>query len=205
MLFMAKAKLENNKNIGGTMLGNKIRMLRKSYNLKLNDIADKSGLSVSYISQLERDLVEPSLSSLKKIAAALNTPVYLLIDDTENENIVMKKGERPIMSFGHSDTRYEIVSTTASNANFSPKMMMVEFTIPGNGEDSDDYITHSAEELIVLTKGSIDITYGDTVYELNEGDSIYVQENIPHRIVNKGTEDAIGYYVVTPPSIPKND
>lgn len=202
---MAKAKLENNKNIGGTMLGNKIRMLRKSYNLKLNDIADKSGLSVSYISQLERDLVEPSLSSLKKIAAALNTPVYLLIDDTENENIVMKKGERPVMSLGHSDTRYEIVSTTASNANFSPKMMMVEFTIPGNGEDSDDYITHSAEELIVLTKGSIDITYGDTVYELNEGDSIYVQENIPHRIVNKGTEDAIGYYVVTPPSIPKND
>lgn len=187
------------------MLGNKIRMLRKSYNLKLNDIADKSGLSVSYISQLERDLVEPSLSSLKKIAAALNTPVYLLIDDTENENIVMKKGERPVMSFGHSDTRYEIVSTTASNANFSPKMMMVEFTIPGNGEDSDDYITHSAEELILLTKGSIDITYGDTVYELNEGDSIYVQENIPHRIVNKGTEDAIGYYVVTPPSIPKND
>ena len=43
------------------MLGNKIRHLRKSQKLKLNDVAERSGLSVSYISQLERDLVEPSL------------------------------------------------------------------------------------------------------------------------------------------------
>lgn len=187
------------------MLGNKIRMLRKSQNLKLNDAAEKSGLSVSYISQLERDLVEPSLSSLKKIATALNTPIYLLIDDTENENIVMKKSERPCMTFANSDTRYEIVSTTANNINFSPKMMMVEFFIPANGEDSDDYITHVAEELIMLTEGELEVTYGDTIYTLNEGDSIYVQENIPHRIVNNGSKDAKGYYVITPPSIPKND
>lgn len=187
------------------MLGNKIRMLRKTQNLKLNDIADKSGLSVSYISQLERDLVEPSLSSLKKIAVALNTPIYLLIDDSENENIVMRKDERPKMTFSNSDTRYEIVSTTANNINFTPKMMMVEFFIPANGEDSDDYVTHSAEELIVIIEGELDITYGDSIYTLKEGDSIYVKENIPHRIVNNANVDARGYYVVTPPHIPKNE
>lgn len=187
------------------MLGNKIRMLRKAQNLKLNNIADKSGLSVSYISQLERDLVEPSLSSLKKIAIALNTPVYLLIDDTENENILMKKEERPTMTFHNSDTRYEIVSTTANNTTFQPKMMMVEFLIPANGEDSEDYIAHTAEELILVTEGELEITYGDTVYDLKPGDCIYVQENIPHRIINASGVDAKGYYVITPPSMPRND
>lgn len=187
------------------MLGKKIRHLRKSQKLKLNDVAEKSGLSVSYISQLERDLVEPSLSSLKKIASALNTPVYLLIDDSEHDNIVMKKEERPVMTFGNTDTRFEIVSTTTQNLNFSPKMLMVQFTIPAGSEDSEDYITHSAEELIVLEKGNLEVTYGDAVYELEPGDSIYVQENIPHRIVNLSEEESVGYYVVTPPSIPKNE
>lgn len=187
------------------MLGKKIRLLRKNQNLKLNDIAEKSGLSVSYISQLERDLVEPSLSSLKKIAVALNTPIYLLIDDTENENIIMRKEERPKMSFENSDTSYEIVSTTVNNINFSPKMMMVEFIIPGNGEDSGDYISHRAEEIIMLEEGELEVTYGDTIYDLKAGDSIYIQENIPHRIVNKGDQVAKGYYVVSPPHIPKTE
>ncbi|MDO5028876.1 MAG: cupin domain-containing protein [Bacillota bacterium] len=187
------------------MLGNKIRILRKNQNLKLNDVAQKSGLSVSYISQLERDLVEPSLSSLKKIAVALNTPIYLLIDDSNNENIIMRSDERPKMTFGNSDTNYEIVSTTANNINFTPKMMLVRFTIPGNGEDSGDYVSHSAEEIIMIEEGQLEITYGDVVYELNAGDSIYIQENIPHRIVNNTEKTVTGYYVVSPPHIPKNE
>ncbi len=184
------------------MLGNKIRTLRKLQNLKLNDIADKSGLSVSYISQLERDLVEPSLSSLKKIAVALDTPVYLLIDDSDNDNVVMKKENRPMMVFNNSNTRYEIVSATGKNTSFSPKMMMVEFLIPAHCEDSEDYISHFAEELILLTEGELEVTYGDAVYELTEGDSIYVQENIPHKILNPSSKEARGYYVITPPTIP---
>ncbi len=187
------------------MLGKKIRHLRKSQKLKLNDVAEKSGLSVSYISQLERDLVEPSLSSLKKIASALGTPVYLLIDDSEHDNILMKKAERPVMSFANTETKFEIVSTTSRNLSFEPKMLMVQFTIPAGSEDSEDYITHSAEELIMLVEGKLGVTYGDVLYELNPGDTIYVQENIPHRIVNLSDVDAVGYYVVTPPSIPKKE
>ncbi|NLW42901.1 MAG: helix-turn-helix transcriptional regulator [Tissierellia bacterium] len=187
------------------MLGNKIRHLRKSQKLKLNDVAERSGLSVSYISQLERDLVEPSLSSLKKIASALSTPIYLLIDDSEHDNILMRKEERPVMSFANTHTKFEIVSTTTQNINFSPKMLMVQFFIPPGSEDSEDYLTHTAEELIVLIQGKLEVTYGDSVYQLESGDSIYVQENIPHRIVNISEEEAIGYYVVTPPSIPKHE
>lgn len=185
------------------MLGEKIRNLRKSQNLKLSDVAERSNLSVSYISQLERDLVEPSLSSLKKIAGVLNTPIYMLVDDSDNENIVLKKEDRPSMTFKNSDTRFEIVSTISSKLDFSPKMMMVEFFIPPNGEDSEEYITHLEEEIILVTSGTLEINYGNEKYILNSGDSIYVRENIPHRIINNSNEYAEGYYVVTPPTIPK--
>ena len=117
----------------------------------------------------------------------------------------MRKEERPVMSFANTHTKFEIVSTTTQNINFSPKMLMVQFFIPPGSEDSEDYLTHTAEELIVLIQGKLEVTYGDSVYQLESGDSIYVQENIPHRIVNISEEEAIGYYVVTPPSIPKHE
>lgn len=186
------------------MLGNKIRSIRKSQDLKLNDIAEKSGLSVSYISQLERDLVEPSLSSLKKIASALNTPVYLLIDDLENDNLLVRKDERPIMMFPNSETKFEIVSTRSIGDNFSPKMLMVEFFIPPETEDTENYVTHEADELILVIQGKVDIIYGEAVYTLNEGDSMYIQQNVPHKIVNNYEVEAIGYYVVTPYENPKS-
>lgn len=186
------------------MLGNKIRSIRKSQDLKLNDIAEKSGLSVSYISQLERDLVEPSLSSLKKIASALNTPVYLLIDDLESDNLLVRKEDRPTMLFSSSDTKFEIVSTRSSGDNFEPKMLMVEFFIPPETEDSENYVSHEADELILLLEGEVEIIYGESVYTLHEGDSMYIQQNVPHKIVNKSDKEAVGYYVVTPYNTPKS-
>lgn len=185
------------------MLGKKIRSLRKSQKLKLNDIANDSGLSVSYISQLERGLVEPSLSSLKKVAKALKIPVYLLIDDSSNEDIVTRKDDRPKLSYSSSDTTFEIASTTFTDIDFVPKMMLAEFTIPKNGTDSDGFLSHSQDEIILITEGEIEVEYGEEIYDLYPGDSIYIKENIPHRILNKSdTDDAKGYYVVSPPHIP---
>ncbi len=184
------------------MLGERIRALRKSQNLKLNDIAQMSDLSVSYISQLERNLVEPSLSSLKKIAGALKTPIYLLVDESESEDIVVKKSERTTMTFPNSDTKFEIVSIMSNKLSFSPKMMMVEFFLPPNSEDSDEYVIHSEEEIILVTEGVVELMYGDEIYNLEEGDCAYVRENIPHRIINRTSTNVRGYYVVSPPNMP---
>lgn len=68
------------------MLGERIRSVRKSKGFKLGDLAEITDLSSSYISQLERGLIEPSLTSLRKISNALNIPIYLLMDDVARES-----------------------------------------------------------------------------------------------------------------------
>ena len=61
------------------MLGEKIRFFRKNKNITLQELSDNTGLSIGYISQIERNLVDPSLSSLRKISQYLDIPTYLLI------------------------------------------------------------------------------------------------------------------------------
>ena len=69
------------------MLGDKIREVRKRADFTLNQLASASGLTASYISQVERNLTEPSISSLRKIAAALQTPLYMFLDDEAPQKI----------------------------------------------------------------------------------------------------------------------
>ena len=63
------------------MLGTNIREYRKKQKLTMKELAERTGLSIGYISQVERGETEPSLSSLRKIAGEFDVPVYVLLDD----------------------------------------------------------------------------------------------------------------------------
>ncbi|HOJ92361.1 MAG TPA: helix-turn-helix transcriptional regulator [Dictyoglomaceae bacterium] len=68
-------------------VGNRIRELRKNKNLKLEDLANMTGLSLSYISLVERGLKHPSLKALEKIADAFNVPTSFLFTEDKEENL----------------------------------------------------------------------------------------------------------------------
>lgn len=59
----------------------KIREFRKNQKMTIKELAELSGMSISYISQIERGEIDPSLSSLRKIAAGLQVPMHMLLDD----------------------------------------------------------------------------------------------------------------------------
>ena len=61
------------------MLGEHVRNIRKKRGITLKELAEKTGLSIGYISQIERDLTDPSLSTLRKLSAALDIPTYLFM------------------------------------------------------------------------------------------------------------------------------
>ncbi|EET84441.1 transcriptional regulator, XRE family [Clostridium carboxidivorans P7] len=63
------------------MLGPKIREIRQEKGLTLNELADKTGLTASYLSQIERNIIDPSLSSLRKISLSLEVPIYTFLTD----------------------------------------------------------------------------------------------------------------------------
>ena len=66
------------------MLGTNIREYRKNKKLTIKELSERTGLSIGYISQVEREEAEPSLSSLRKIAREFDVPVYVLMDDHKN-------------------------------------------------------------------------------------------------------------------------
>lgn len=183
------------------MLGQKIRNARKSKGFKLGDLANATELSSSYISQLERGLIEPSLTSLRKISNALNIPIYLLMEDIKKENPVVKKDERVKMFFPNSAVSYELMTSIENGEKFGAKMLVAKFIIKPQSSDMDDFSIHEAEEILVLEKGIIEVTMGNEVYILHPGDTIYILSNVPHKISNIGDSYAEGYYVVTPPGI----
>lgn len=75
----------------------KIREYRKQKNMTLRELASLCGMSISYISQIERGEIDPSLSSLRKIAAVFQLPLYMLLDDVEIiGNLTLRKNQQII-------------------------------------------------------------------------------------------------------------
>ena len=183
------------------MLGEKIRNTRKNKGLKLGELAAITELSSSYISQLERGLIEPSLTSLRKISNALNIPIYLLMDDISKDNPVVKRDERVKMFFPNSNVSYELMTSIENGEKNGASMLVAKFSIRPKSSELDEFSIHDAEEILILAKGVIEVSMGNESYEMHPGDTIYIMSNIPHKISNVGESFAEGYYIVSPPAL----
>lgn len=94
VLATAPTDIENHQKRGIYML--KIREYRKQKQLTIKELAALTDMSISYISQIERGEIDPSLSALRKIAGVFQIPLYLLLDDMErSDNLTIKKNSSP--------------------------------------------------------------------------------------------------------------
>ena len=75
------------------MLGAQVRKIRKSKNFTLKELAEQTGLSIGYISQIERNLTDPSLFTLRKISAALDVPTYLFMGGTVDHSLTTRTAD----------------------------------------------------------------------------------------------------------------
>lgn len=183
------------------MVGNRIRHIRKANKLTLQEIADKTALSVGFISQVERGTTEPSLSALRKIADALNVSLYMLLEQEHTDAMLVKGSHRAIIRLPNSSIEYEVVSPMA-NENYLPSSMVVQFEIAPGGCDSEEFLHHSSEEIVVVLEGALDIDVGGVVSHMETGDSLLIKPNTPHRTENHGAVPVKGYCILTPMSWP---
>ncbi|MEW9079224.1 helix-turn-helix domain-containing protein [Terrisporobacter glycolicus] len=180
------------------MLGEKIRNFRKNKSITIQEMADSTGLSIGYISQVERNLVDPSLSSLRKISAALDIPTYLLMEVEKNNNdLTIRKDNILIMKQPKSTIEYHCL-TPMPDENFIPKSLVIRFKLNANSKDGDIPVVHESEEIIMVEKGNLIIHTGDETVELMQGDSTIIKGNIPHIVENKGDEEAVAISIFTP-------
>ena len=171
-----------------TIVGHKIRGIRESKNLTVEEIAESSGLSVEQINSIENDQNLPSLGPLIKIARALGVRLGTFMDDNDSLGPVVTRAEdrereRSIsFSNGASDARkhmeYHPLAQQKAGRHMEP------FVIDINPEENPNYTlsAHEGEEFIYVLEGEIEVEYGKDKYNLKEGDSIYYDSIVKHHL-----------------------
>ena len=171
-----------------TIVGHKIRGIRESKNLTVEEIAESSGLSVEQINSIENDQNLPSLGPLIKIARALGVRLGTFMDDNDSLGPVVTRAEdrereRSIsFSNGASDARkhmeYHPLAQQKAGRHMEP------FLIDINPEENPNYTlsAHEGEEFIYVMEGEIEVEYGKDKYNLKEGDSIYYDSIVKHHL-----------------------
>jgi transcriptional regulator with XRE-family HTH domain len=176
-------------------LGEKIRILRKKQNKSIEEISKITGFSKGLISQTERNITVPSVASLWKIAKALNVTMNYFFDESKDNNPIVRKNERKKIQLQNMNRSYELLCPDLKKAI---EMLWIEIK-PGECS-SEDLIRHEGEECGIVTKGTLRILWGHEIYDLNEGDSIYLDSTTPHRYVNVGNETSYSIWAMVPPS-----
>lgn len=177
------------------MLGQRIRDKRQEKGLTIRELADGADLTQGFLSQVERGLAEPSITSLRKISAMLDVPIFYFLMDEQKAQPVVHKNERKVVRVGKGEVTFELLSPDLTRTI----EMMVGKVQPG-GVTCEEPLSHFGEENLVVTQGKMKIQVGEDFYLLEEGDSIYYQSSIPHKIWNEGAEELIFVSAITPPA-----
>lgn len=175
-------------------IGNKLKTLRERTQLSLRDLGEKTGLSASFLSQLELGQVSPSLASLETIANALNVRITHFFDDqTKPDSIVMRKNERKKIYSQGSKAIIQPLAHELSKKRIEPFLL----TLEAGGESGEHpYSSHHGEEFGIILQGKIRFTLEDKEYTLIDGDSVYFNSTRPHKWENIGKKEAIIILVI---------
>lgn len=159
-------------------LGEKIRQRRKELKLTLNDVAEGAGLSVGFISQVERNITAPSLGSLASIASLLQLPINALLDGSANNDELTRGSERAPFAVPGAGISYERLSSTFTGSTIHS---VIIHEPPGHRVEP---ISHEGEEMFYILSGEVTVEIDDEHSILRQGDSVHFNSQRTHSIWN---------------------
>ena len=199
-------------------LGQKIREERRKRNLTLEQLSQKTNLSKSFLSQIERSLAQPSVSSIKKIAQHFGISVVnLFMNETNNQNSfghlppieknrgngaayaedvkLVRANRRKSLTLPGSSVSYDLLTPDLN------RLLEVMYVRIGPNESSGDepVIDPPGEKFGLVLKGTLEVRVKDDIYHLQSGDSIYFPSHVPHSWRGQGEEPIEVIWVLTPP------
>jgi len=176
-------------------LGECLREIREGKEMTIADLAKLTGMTSSHISQIERDLASPSVSSLRKLAAALNVPVSSFFSHEEqNSGAVVRKDHRKKLKLPGAHTSYELLSP-----DFTKTVQMLLTRLEPGAHSSEEPMGHGGEECAYIIGGTVKFIIGGEKYTLHDGDSIYYKGQHPHKIINVGDSVVTIISAISPP------
>jgi transcriptional regulator with XRE-family HTH domain len=173
-------------------LGARLRQLRLSQGASLRNVARRVGISVGFLSAIERSQMSASVGTLRKLARYYKTNILDFHDaDKANQNLV-RPHERKILRVG-AGVEMELLAW--GNTVMEPHLFRV-----APGASSGESYTHVGEEFLYILKGELEIFLREEEYRLKEGDSFYFESAVPHKWANPGRSETLVLWVNTPPT-----
>lgn len=171
-----------------TMVGSKIKGIRESKNISIDEIVESSGLSKDQIESIENGQNMPSLGPLIKISRALGVRLGTFMDDNDSIGPVICRAED--REKDHSISFSNDATDARKHMEYHPLAQqkagrhMEPFIIDIAPNDNLDYklSAHEGEEFIYVMEGDVELVYGKEVYTLKEGDSIFYDSIVKHHI-----------------------
>ncbi|QDW74713.1 cupin domain-containing protein [Lachnospiraceae bacterium KGMB03038] len=175
-------------------IGNKIRNLRNQNGLTQEELADRTELTKGFISQLERGLTAPSISTLMDIVECLGTNLAEFFSEENEQQIVYQKEDyfEKTDEFGN---QIEWLVASAQSRSMEPILVRIQ---PGQTMPVDK--PHDGEEFGYVLEGKINLHYGKNVYTVKKGDSFIFSANKKHKISSACGRVSSIIWISSPPS-----
>jgi len=177
----------------GAALGARVRELRRDRGLTLKALGADAGLSHPFLSQLERGLARPSVSSVERIAQALDVPVSTLWTAPRRRTArVVRAGEGAVTA--HSDPE-----APGGIREVSPDGTSVRVCDwhGGSRSWSGEGDTTTGEVMVYVVRGAIEVDVDGTIHALRQGDSLFFDGTLRHRLRRRGGTSTRALYVAT--------
>jgi transcriptional regulator with XRE-family HTH domain len=177
-------------------VGERLRQIRSRRRQTLREVAERAGLSESFLSQVERGRASASVASLRRIADALGIAISDLFQPVEaSRPRVLRREDRPSLAFGILGRKLLLTPKPLHHLE-----VFVGELDPDGSTGPEQYAHGDSEELFVVIRGTVLLELADEVFELEAGDSIDYRSAVPHRISNAGDEIAEVMWIISPPS-----
>ena len=181
-------------------LGQKIKTLRQRKGLSLQQMADKSSLSVPLLSQIESEVVAPPVATLLKISRALSVNIGYFFQEEESGKraVVVRKNERKqVFRRIHEDPSkvgyyYESLAYPKADKHMEP--FQVQFEV--KKKEDLIFFNHKGEEFVFVLEGQLECNYEDEIFLLEPGDSLYFDCSLPHAFRAVGKKNALAIDVI---------
>nr|WP_226846526.1 MULTISPECIES: XRE family transcriptional regulator [Achromobacter] len=165
-------------------LPHRLRTLRRQQTLSLEQLAQRTGLTKSYLSKLERGLSEPSISTVLRLAEAYGVGVSQLVGDdgaAQDEVVsVVRVADREALQRRGLGSEYHYESLAGRRKVKAMEPFVVH--PPREFPDAAAVFPHPGEEFLLVLKGAIEVHVGERQFRLETGDSVYFDSELPHRM-----------------------
>lgn len=174
------------------VIGPRLRQLRAKRGLGLAAVAQAVGISVGFLSALERSQMSASIGTLRRLAKFYRTNILEFFDPADAHTPLVRPEKRKVLEAGPG-VRMELLAW--GNTVMEPHL----FRIAAQSGSGEPY-THDGEEFLYVLRGELQIALEGDEYHLEAGDSFYFQSNTPHRWKNPGKTETWVLWINTPPT-----